>query len=302
MVIMMVELTATNQSSVSLIENPTYVTNVMPRKGMFPERHITLPWLVPKPDIFSPEYNDWFRNYANFTVHYSNLPLAKKLAEEIWKAFKDRDIEKAKKIYEELKPLNVLPFEDRTNEQKWSHMMEQMPGDIGGPNKGKIRETLSAKCKGNVLEAMCGFNSYILPSPDCKVTALDYCQEALERYAYPERTRILFDLNKGKSMNFFQNEEFDIITICFGFQYIQDPKTVFREFNRILSENGSLYLVENPRQHYEDMSCRPFSPRNCASFLKKGRFKKITIKELPIAEEWEIERGGHYYLIKAKKN
>jgi len=296
--------TVVNEESVSPFEKPIYVTNVKPRKSEYPERHINIPPLEPQPECYEPEYLSWYENYANFSVHSSNLPLAKKLVEKMWIAFKSKDFEKAKKIFEELQPLKVVPYEKRTAQEKWAHMMVQLPGDIGGPNKKAIREALSEKCKGNVLEAMCGFNSYLTPSPDRKVTAMDYCREALERYAHPERTRILFDLNgiNGNGIGFFQEGKFNAITICFGFQYLDHPEVVFREFNRILSKEGKLFLVENPRQHYEDMACRPFSPKSCCSFLLQASFKTINVEELPIAENWELERGGHYYLIEAIKS
>ncbi|MFA5086582.1 MAG: methyltransferase domain-containing protein [Candidatus Paceibacterota bacterium] len=301
----MTELISVIEKSVSPVEKPIYITDVKPRKSEWPERHINLPPLARRPECHEPEYLCWYNEYANFSVHTSNVHIAKELAEKIWTAFKNNDFERAKKIFEELRPLKVVPFEKRSNQEKWAHMMVQLPGDIGGPNKKAIRDILSEKCKGNVLEAMCGFNSYILPSFHRQVTAMDYCREALERYAYPERKRILFDLNnvtEGKGMPFFQEGTFDNIVICFGFQYLSHPENVFREFNRILLENGELYLVENPRQHYEDMSCRPFSPQSCASFLKQGRFENVQIKELPIAEDWELDRGGRYYLIEAIKS
>ena len=293
--------TITNEESVSLFEKPIYVTNVKPRESEWPERHINIPPLEPQPQCFEPEYLSWYDKYANFSVHASNSPLAKKLAEEMWLAFKGNDLEKAKKIFKELQPLKVVPYEKRTAQEKWAHMMVQLPGDIGGPNKKAIREILSEKCKGNILEAMCGFNSYLAPSPDRNVVAMDYCREALERYAYPERPRILFDLNSinGRGIKFFQKGKFNYITICFGFQYLYRPDAVFREFNRILSKKGRLYLVENPVQHYEDMSCRYFSPESCSYYLKQAAFKTVNVEELPIAEKWE---RGRYYLIEAIKS
>lgn len=283
------------------IEKPIYVINVKQREGGYPERHVNIPPLEPQPQCFEPGYLSWYEKYADFSVHVSNFPAAKSLAEKMWLAFKGNDLEEAKKIFEELKPLKTIPFKKRTNQEKWSHMMEQTPGDIGGPNKKAIREILSERCKGNILEAMCGFNSYLISSPDRNVVAMDYCREALERYAYPERPRILFDLNSinGKGIGFFQKEEFDAITICFGFQYLEHPEVVFREFYRILSKNGRLCLVENPVQHYEDMSCRSFSPENCSSYLEQAPFKTVHFEELPIAEKWE---RGRYYLIEAIKS
>lgn len=287
------------------LKKPIYVTGIKPRKRTWPERILNVPYLEPQPEITASfeDYYKWQELYCNFCVHESKIEKAKEINKKVWELFKAGNIETAKKIFkEELLPLKSIPFEKRPVEQKWAHMMVQMPGDIGGPNKKEIEKVLSRECNGNVLEAMCGFNSYLLPSKKRNVTALDFCTEALERYKYPDRKRILLDLNKiGRNkIDFFKEGEFDAITICFGLQYIKHPLYLFKEFHRLLSRGGSLYLVENPRQHYEDMSVRPLYPKQCASWMKKV-FNSLQTKVLPISEEWEIINGGIYYLFKATK-
>jgi ubiquinone/menaquinone biosynthesis C-methylase UbiE len=101
-------------------------------------------------------------------------------------------------------------------------------------------------------------------------------------------------------MEFFEDGEFNAITLCFGCQYLQDPVVVFKEFNRIL--NGKLILVENPRQHYEDMVYRSFTPKVYVNFLKQAFFERISIEDLKISEKWELEQGGRYFLIEAHKS
>lgn len=286
---------------------PEYVTDIKPRKSDVPERIVSLPRITEPPDLFSLEYLDWWEKnewLINFTVHVSNFSLSKELAKELGIACKENNQEKMESLIEQLRPLRVLPFDERTHVEKWAHMMRQLPGDIGGPNKDKIRAILSARCKGRVLEAMCGFNSYLEPSKKIEVTALDFCREALELYQYPERTRILFDLNKithRKGIEFFQEGEFGAVTICFGFHYLQHPIIVFQEFKRLLSAGGRLILVENPNQCYSDMTYRRFLPKNCVSCLKRVSFREVQVEELAVAEDWEIEAGGHYFLIEAVK-
>lgn len=285
---------------------PEYVTDIKPRKPEWPERRIDLPHDLPPQGFFGPEYQQWLKKnrwIIDFSVHVSNFALAKEIAGKIWTAHKQGKTEEVKLLMEELRPLRRVPFEKRTALEKWAHMMVQMPFDIGGPNKKKIREILSKRCNGRILEAMCGFNSYVEPSDDREVIALDYCREALEKYRYPERKRIIFDLNEignNGGLEFFKDGEFDAITICFGFQYLENPVVVFKEFNRILK--GKLILVENPRQHYEDIACRPFTPKLCTNFLKQASFEKINIEGLMIAEDWEAAQGGHYFLIEALKS
>lgn len=284
---------------------PEYVTDVKPRKFDWTERYIDLPPIVPQPDFTDPEYMTWFAEYVNFSVHVSNFSLAKELVEKLWVAHKENNQKEVLRLFEQLRPLRVIPFEKRTPQEKWAHMMVQLPGDIGGPNKEKIRDILSERCHGRVLEAMCGFNSYLKSSSGREVVALDYCREALERYPYPKRTRILFDLNKiqdRKGIEFFQEGGFDAITICFGFHYLHHPIIVFQEFHQLLSRGGRLFLVENPRQRYKDIACRGFSPKICVYFLRRAFFKNIQVEELPIAQDWELRAGGRYFLIQAIKS
>jgi len=286
------------------LEKPIFVIDTKPRVRNYPERHINIPHFRERPPSSDPSYYDWHYLFCDFCVHQSKLEQAKILEKEIWEAFKNNDLKKTEKIFEELLLLRSVPFEKRSIEEKWSHMMEQLPGDIGGPNKKEIAKILSKQCYGNVLEAMCGFNSYLLPSRKRIVFALDFCKEALERYKYPDRTRILLNLNhinRNNKIKFFEDGQFDAITVCFGIQYIEHPVYLFREFHRLLSKNGSLYLVENPRQHYEDMYCRWFKPKQHISWLGQA-FDNVECRELPIAEEWELKHGGHYYLFKATKS
>lgn len=284
---------------------PEYVTDVKPRKSEWPERRVNLPPIVPQPDLTDPKYIEWYEEYVDFSVHVSNFPLAKELEKKLWSAYKENNQEEIQAHLEKLHPLKVIPFEKRTPEEKWAHMMVQLPGDIGGPNKKKIRELLSAKCQGRVLEAMCGFNSYLESSPNREVIALDYCREALQRYPYPERTRIIFDLNtikENQRMEFFREGEFNAVTICFGFHYVHHPVCLFREFHRLLSPDGQLILVENPHQRYQDIACRSFSPGRCVNFLQRAFFKNVKVEELPIAEDWERKARGRYFLIVAKRS
>lgn len=300
---------------------PEYVREVKPRKPEWPERRIHLPPIVSPPDFTDyVKYMDWHKEYIDFSVHISNFLLAKKLEEELWTAYEDRNAvyvhesekeikkkkEKIQTILGKLRSLKLPPFEERPPVEQWAHLMIQLPGDIGGSRtqREKITEVLSAKCQGRILEAMCGFNSYIKPSPNREVIALDFCREVLERYLYPERTRILFDLNtvfKGRRMEFFKDNEFNVITICYGFHYLKHPVCLFREFRRILCSGGRLFLVENPHQYYRGLEYRQFSPASCVNFLKRAGFKNVRVEELPIAEEWELKVGGHYFLIEVEK-
>ncbi len=286
-----------------------YVTETKSREWFYPERHIWLPPLEKPPDEKSgDEFERWReRNWwiLDFTVHVSRMEEARELGKKLWAAYEARDENEAERLLEALRPLRVTPFDERAPLERWAHMAVQVPGDIGGPNKPKIRELLSSRCRGRVLEAMCGFNSYLAPSPDREIVALDYCREAIERYPYPERTRILFDLNLiagSKRMEFFADASFDAVTVCFGFNYPHHPVCLFREFRRILSPHGSLFLVENPAHGYWDLARRCFSSDRCERFLLSAGFSEIRVEKLLITEEWERVSGNHnYFFVEATR-
>lgn len=103
-------------------------------------------------------------------------------------------------------------------------------------------------------------------------------------------------------IEFFKEEKFSAITICFGFHYLHHPVYLFREFHQLLSSGGRLILVENPRQCYRDIACRSFSLRQCVNFLQRAFLKNVQVEELPIAEDWEVKAGGHYFLIEAERS
>ena len=201
--------------------------------------------------------------------------------------------EKTLPTYEELSPL-----------EKWAYMTKQLPEDWGpyGPeDRVDMFDRLTSKARGFVLEAMCGFTTYIGDAPHIKhVVAMDWCKEGLERYSRPDRTRILFDLNTISSvggMDFVRDAGFDSIVITFGVDYLNDPLAVFNEFHRILSDGGKILLIGGECQGYRDQKLRDFKPKNYVPSLKKAGFK-TEVTKLPYRKTGEL---GDYYLIEGTK-
>jgi len=148
---------------------------------------------------------------------------------------------------------------------------------------------------------MSGFRTYLPYFAGDQVVALDWSREALERYPVPIRTRVLFDLNDSSGYSELGAlGRFDSIVICFGYKYLQNPAQVFTLFRRMLNKGGRVLLVENSIQSYVDLVHRPFSHRGCRSAFQKGGFKKVDIRELPIATDYERHAGGRYYKVEAR--
>jgi len=281
---------------------PEYVTDVQPRKWLYPERYISIPMLGSRSEA------------ARFiNVHIKNFERASDLARRAWEASCSGRIEETRKILEQLCSLRAKPWEGKSSRERWAHMAMQLPGDVGGgPHKKRIGAILSARYQGRILEAMCGFNSYLLPSPDREVIALDYCREALERYPYPERIRVAFDLDclgqKG-TLDFFGKVRFDAVMICFGYDYLKDPAATFGVLRKILAKEGKLALVENPLRGYPDIILRRFAPEEATKYLRRVGFKKVTVEDMGIRPYEEAQLGSfvlettdskdRFYLVEA---
>jgi SAM-dependent methyltransferase len=224
-----------------------------------------------------------------------------KLFYQLSRAIDARDADSVRSILPEMKKYCQANFEDLSLLEKWERIAIHMPGDIGGPSKGEVARIITRHARGRVLEAMCGFNSYFGKSPDIQeVVALDYCRAMLERYPFPERKRILHDLEKvaeGENMGFFREGEFQTVG-CWGSNYLSEPVPVFAEFKRILSDGGRLIVLENTAEGYGDLVKRYFNPEQCAGFMQKAGLKPRIEPLKDLKTEFEV---GHYSLVEGTK-
>ena len=220
-----------------------------------------------------------------------------KLFYKLTEAVKRRDAAAVREVLPRVKALCEPNYEDLPPEERWARVAVQMPEDIGGPKKEEIRQLLTARARGRVLETMCGFNSYFGDSSNIgEVIALDFCKEMLERYPYPERTRILCDLErvvKGERLDFFSDSSFQTVG-CWGSNYLSDPVPVFREFKRILAPGGKLLVLENTAEGYADLVKRYFNPAACAGSMREASLTTATEHLPQLRAPFDI---GEYYLV-----
>ncbi len=278
------------------------ITEVKERKPVYTDRFVVLPRLTTAP-FGTPEHEAWVMNnwwMANYRVFMDDKPEAVRLANELSKVFKrNPDDPLIGEILKKLRMLELKPYETLSPIEKWTRGAFQYVDYTGGYDVHALISRRLNKYSGAVLEAMCGHMSYFKESPDRTVTALDYCTESLKKYPVPSRRRIECDLNQIRGdvkLQFFNEGEFDAISICFGFKYLADICLLAKEFRRILKPDGVLSFVENPKSGYEDLYHRNFDRNGAREVLMKSGFRTVTIRAIPIPQSvWQKERGNFYH-------
>lgn len=284
------------------MSKPIYITEVAERKPQY-RGGISLCL-----DLFDRrEDYEWYKKIykkIHFTIPKINSK-GEKLFYELCQAIKEKDEEKVKRIFPELEKNCLKNNDEKSEVERWGDAAVQLPGDWGpfGEKRKRLIQIIAEKAYGNVLEAMCGFESYFNKSEKIReVIALDFCREALERYSYPKRKRILYDLEKvvkGKRMDFFDNNYFNTIGVFFGVGYLTNPLPVYEEFHRILSQNGRLLIVGGTSSGYSDLIKKWFRPKTCSKILKSVGF---STKVKHLASLKQKTQLGEYYLVEAKKS
>lgn len=261
------------------------ITGVEPRTYEKNRRLILLPlYFFEKQlgDIFNHQNLEtylWMYSYCVLTEHKEH---AEKTRNELHMILENGASILSPQVTEkldELKRLRLLSYEEMNAAEKWDYVANQMPEDIGGSYKKSLIRIISEKVSGEILEAMCGFNSYIIPHIDRIITAQDYSEKMLLRYEYPKRKRILFDLDSLPLKEFkLPDETFDCIMFVKGYKYIRFPIDMFREFHRLLKPSGNLIFAESTTAGYEDIILRQLNVSVCKKELHQAGFREKSIQ------------------------
>jgi SAM-dependent methyltransferase len=281
------------------------VTNVVERKysdcGI---SHISLPLFVE--GKFDHEYKK-IPTVTCLLINENKREEVNSLAKIAWRFYNLAKYDKSKEIVQKIMQF-VIRIDDDNEMDAWSKISRLMPGQTLMNSENHERRYwvnyFSRICAdGIILEAFTGFNS-LIESTVKKVIATDFCHEALERYPFPERERIQFDMNILDGTNKignFHDEMFDFILMSYGYKYPHKLRYIFREFFRILRPNGSLYLLEGGDYASCWVSKRKFVPQTCRRLLKKSGFLVIRIDTF---NHWGFP-GTHFqpdqYLVRAVK-
>ena len=289
------------------MKNPVYVTEIVERKPDY----ATDASIESSLELWNDErwgnikgLSEWWAQFKqgseDFAFRSIGSPGYRMYYQELIPAVRARDSKAVRSVLRKMKKYRLKLYRDLTVPELWARTARRMPEDIAGPKKREITALLTSRAQGRVLETMCGFNSYFAPSEQIReVIALDYCREMLERYEYPERKRILFDIErvvKGERMDFFRPKSFQTIG-CWGSNYLSDPMLIFAEFRRLLSEEGTLVILENTEEGYRDSGLkRLFDPKECAMFMEKAGLSS-SIEHQPQLR-WN---HAEYYLVTGRR-
>lgn len=221
---------------------------------------------------------EWMNSYS---VHKENKYEAQRLAIQLEEAYAEPNLnhDKIEGIIEKLKELRLKSTGEMTTLERWAHSAYQLADYCGGPNAYREIITRLNGYRGKILEAMCGHMTYFQEIPERNVISLDYCAVSLERCRYPQRRRICCDLNQvngGTALPFFQKEEFDVVSICFGYRYPEYMEPLLVEFHRLLASGGRMSFIENPSHGYPELCKRKFDPGELQRLLVDVGFRNVT--------------------------
>jgi len=257
----------------------------------FREKHIGLTYPVPDQfaDVCTEQQAErWWLDiwWVNYSVDVDNKIKAKELALKLHYLMEAADVAGATKVINELYAMRCPMAFERTPRQDWDYMLNQMPQDLGGSRfKEPLRDIFGNRYSGKILEAMCGFNSFFRDSECVEVVATDYSKPGLELYDFPNRRRILFDLDLISSsedrLPFANDSEYDVVSICFGYKYLKNPQMALSAFRRAIKPGGKIVFVEMLGAGYTNLTLREFDSYKCAAALESAGFARVGINEDP---------------------
>ena len=158
-----------------------------------------------------------------------------------------------------------------------------------------LRYTASSKTV-ELLDLGCGTGRFALPIAEklnYQVTGADYSEEMLEKAEERDSTGMVeWDLQDAESLT-YPDHSFDMVFISHLLHHVDSPFTVIRECNRVLREDGLIFIrygaIEQIREDPEHIFFpetlpideeRTPSVRMTETWLKNGGFTGIVSEEI----------------------
>lgn len=229
-------------------------------------------------------------------------PEAQNLFSRLIAAVADQDHQTIKDIFKQSLQFKKAPT---SPSESWDHFMSAQPA-MGpeGNDRIMLAKLLTEKAKpGYALEAMCGYQTYINNDPKFNnITALDFSPAALERYGYPDREKVVFDLNNitnEQGQLPFEDSRFKTVCITLGVNYLINPRAVYREFSRVITPDGNLLVAgDSSCIGYRQFEVDRFNPGKVLSDMESVGFRTQQTY-LPYVVAGELH---NFYLLDGQKS
>lgn len=192
----------------------------------------------------------------------------------------------------------------RSYQKKADHYDDTFDGRFTYRFKEQLLKTVVVPDGGKVLDVACG-NGRLLQMMSQKHDFAGYGADISERMVKNARSlnpSMIF-VHAGCDALPFDDEFFDVITVCAAFHHFPDVGSFAKEAFRVLKKNGMLYVAEVYSPPFLRAICNPFvklSRAGDVKFYAPGEI--ISLFEKNGFKHEEFEKEGDIQLFGVRKN
>jgi ubiquinone/menaquinone biosynthesis C-methylase UbiE len=169
--------------------------------------------------------------------------------------------------------------------------------------KELLLDEILIEANGNILDVACG-NGRLLKMISNKYNIKGYgidISEKMIEYAKTNCPNMTFQVNSCEETP-FDNQMFDVITVCAAYHHFPNVKAFAKEVNRILKPYGRLYIAEVYYPFIIRFICNPFIPLSKAGDVKFYSPKEIQSNfEAYGFKHNTYKREGHIQIVGMQK-
>jgi ubiquinone/menaquinone biosynthesis C-methylase UbiE len=181
---------------------------------------------------------------------------------------------------------------DNTLEGKFTEKFKQL-----------LLEEITIQSNDSILDVACGngtFLKMLASKNDIKGYGIDISEKMIEA-AKEKCPGMIFEVS-GCEHTSFENQKFDIVTVCAAYHHFPDVKTFAKEAKRILKPLGRLYIADVYYSFIIRAICNPFVPLSKAGDVKFYSPKEIQDNfETYGFEQLGFKREGNVQIIELRK-
>ena len=193
-------------------------------------------------------------------------------------------------------------FEDKSREsynQKADDYDKTFDGKFTVKFKELLLEEITVETNSNILDVACGnatFLKMLSNKYDIQGYGIDISEKMIEnaKKRCPDMT---FEISSCEHTP-FDNEMFDMVTVCAAYHHFQDTKAFAKELSRILKRKGLLYIADIYYPFIIRAILNPFVPLSKAGDVKFYSPKEIQSNFGEYGfESMKFKREGHIQII-----